>query len=309
MVRVRVAWLCFLVLLQSLVAVGQGLAQPLASDIMATATRADDLTFPTEATPFSPTHPRMGLYKPRGDGPFPAIVLVPHCNGLGRLSGYPNLSMGRWGKEFLDRGFVVLLLDSQGERGVDSTCIEPREDIFHTRGAYDVLQAADYLRRLDFVDKRRIATIGFSWGAMANLLASSKIYQSALKVNAPFSAFVAIYPLCATFLVPQGRAYEIVNRDINRPGLVLMGADDGEAPPTLCVPKLDAATWQGAPVEWHVFPHATHCWDCAHLDGYSKVDFRGNRVQYRFDGNITADTRGRIFAFLNKVWAEDKEGR
>lgn len=302
----RLGWLCLFVLLQSFVAAGQGRADSAAADILVAATRADDLTFPTEATPFSVTNPRMGLYKPPGDGPFPAIVLAPHCNGLGSLSGYPNLSIGRWGKEMLDRGYVVLLIDSQGARGVDSTCIEPKKAVYHIRGALDVLQAALHLRSLAYVDKRRIAVVGFSWGAMAGLLAASKFNQSALRIDTAFAAFVSVYPLCATFLLSQGRPYEIVNRDIDRPGLVLMGGDDLEAPPNLCVSKLEAATWQGATVEWHVFPHATHCWDCAHLDGYSKVDFRGTRVQYRFDSEATADTKRRIFSFLDKVWASAK---
>lgn len=302
----RAGWLCLLVLLQSFMAAGQGRTDSPATDILIAATRAGDLTFPTEATSFSATNPRMGLYKPPGDGPFPAIVLVPHCNGLGTLSGYPNLSIGRWGKEMLDRGYVVLLIDSQGARGVDSTCIEPKAAVYHIRGALDVLQASAHLGTLGYVDKRRIAVVGFSWGAMANLLAASKFNQNALRTGTAFTAFVAVYPLCTTFLVPRGRPYEIVNRDIDRPGLVLMGGGDSEAPPNLCVSKLKAAAGRGAPVEWRVFAHATHCWDCAHLDGYSKVDFRGTRVEYRFDGDATADTKRRIFGFLDRIWAGEK---
>ncbi|MBS0536506.1 MAG: prolyl oligopeptidase family serine peptidase [Proteobacteria bacterium] len=285
---------------------GHGRADSLAADILVAATRADDLTFPTEPVPFSVTNPRMGLYKPSGRGPFPAIVLAPHCNGLGSLNGYPNLSIGRWGREMLDRGYVVLLIDSQGARGIDSTCIEPKGAVYHIRGALDVLQAAAHLRTLGYVDKRRIAVVGFSWGAMAGLLAASRFNQLALKIDTAFAAVVSVYPLCAAFVLPQGRPYEIVNRDIDRPGLVLMGSDDLEAPPNLCVSSLQAAAWQGAPVEWHVFPHATHCWDCAHLDGYAKVDFRGTRVEYRFDGDLTADTRRRIFSFLDKAWTGGK---
>ncbi|MBS0247291.1 MAG: dienelactone hydrolase family protein [Proteobacteria bacterium] len=301
----RLVWLCLFVVLQ-MMAAEPGRAGAAATDLLAAATRADDLKFSTEATALSVINPRMGLYRPPGDGPFPAIVLAPHCNGLGSLSGYPNLSIGRWGKELLDRGYVVLLIDSQGARGVDSTCMEPRAAVYHLRGALDVLQASDFLRTLDYVDKRRIAVVGFSWGAMAGLLAASRFDRTALKAGTGFAAFVAIYPLCVTFVVPQGRPYDIVNRDIDRPGLVLMGGEDAEAPANLCVSKLQAAASQGAPVEWHVFPHATHCWDCAHLDGYSKVDFRGSRVEYRFDADVTADTKRRIFAFLDKVWASGK---
>ena len=39
------------------------------------------------------------------------------------------------------------------------------------RGVKDALQAADYLRKFDFVDKKRIALAGYSWGAMVGVLA------------------------------------------------------------------------------------------------------------------------------------------
>lgn len=298
--------LLLLLLLLAYPAAGQDRVDWLSARILAAAAQADDLTFPTEPTALSVTSPRMGLYKPAGPGPFPAIVLAPHCSGLGVNSGSPNLSIGRWAKEMLDHGYIVLLIDSQGARGVDSTCFEPKGAVYHVRGALDVLQATQHLRTIDYVDKKRIAAVGFSWGAMADLIAASKLYQTAFKTGSGFAAFVSIYPACFTFVTPQGSPYEIVLRDINRPGLILLGGEDLEAPASQCVSKLQAAEWSGAPVEWYVFPHATHCWDCAHLDGYSKVDFRGNRITYRFDGDVTADTKRRMFAFLDMVWAGQK---
>ena len=54
--------------------------------------------------------------------------------------------------------------------------------------------------------------------------------------------------------------------------------------------------------EWHVFERATHCWDCAHLDGVSKTDLRGTHVTYRYDSVATEESRRRVFAFLEKSW-------
>jgi len=45
-----------------------------------------------------------------------------------------------------------------------------------TRGVKDVLDAAAHLKTLPFIEQARIATIGFSWGAMAGLLAGSPHY-------------------------------------------------------------------------------------------------------------------------------------
>ena len=303
---VRVGFLCVLVLLLVDPAGAQNRADRVAARILAAATQADDLVFPSEPSPVSVTSPRMGLYKPAGSGPFPALVLTPHCNGLGTISQYPNYSMARWTKEAVDKGYVVLLIDSQGARGVDSTCYEPKRAVYHVRGALDVLQAAEHLRALPYVDKKRIAQVGFSWGAMAGLLAASRTYRSAFKIKEGFAAFIAIYPACFTFVTPQGLTYEIVMRDIDRPGLVLMGGEDDEAPAGQCVSKLEAAERTDSPLERHVFSGATHCWDCAHLDGYSKTDYRGKRVSYRFDGAVTAETKKRMFEFLDKVWASHR---
>jgi dienelactone hydrolase len=68
------------------------------------------------------------------------------------------------------------------------------------------------------------------------------------------------------------------------------------------VAKLSDAKAKGAPVEWHVYPDATHCWDCKNLDGRSKTDIRGNHVVYRYDATATADSAKRMFEFLDRTW-------
>ena len=50
-----------------------------------------------------------------------------------------------------------------------------------------------------------------------------------------------------------------------------------------------------------VFRNATHCWDCKHLNGFSKKDFRGTNVVYRYDSGATQETRRRIFEFLKNL--------
>src|SRR2546427_11706178 len=54
------------------------------------------------------------LSKPDGPGPFPAVVIVHDCSGLGpRSSGAPD----RWARELLGQGYVVLIPDSFTTRG------------------------------------------------------------------------------------------------------------------------------------------------------------------------------------------------
>jgi dienelactone hydrolase len=208
-----------------------------------------------------------------------------------------------WANEAVARGYVALLVDSLGPRGVDSVCYGPKGGVAFARGVKDALQAAAHLKKFDFVDRKRIAMVGYSWGAMVGVLASSARWSANALPGTRFAAAVAFYPGCFTIRPPAVAAYEIVQPDIDRPMLVLMGQQDGETPAAECVEKLGVAKAAGAPVEWHVYPQATHCWDCRNLDGFSKIDVRGNRVVYRYSGDDTADSLRRMFEFLDRTMA------
>jgi dienelactone hydrolase len=274
-----------------------------ANPLMAGAGLAKDLEFPAKPSRLSFfSVPQMALYKPDGPGPFPALVLHHQCGGLGQ-DRWQNLSMLDWAKEAVSRGYVALLIDSLGPRGAKTVCMGPQGGVNFARGVRDALQAAEHLRRFDFVDKERIALAGYSWGAMVAVLASGQRWGTSLAAGGRFAAAVSFYPGCFTIRPAAGNPYEIVNSDIDRPLLVLMGERDTETPPAECVPKLEAAKASGAPVQWHVYPEATHCWDCKNLDGFTKVDFRGNQVVYRYDKSISNDASRRMFEFLEKTFA------
>jgi len=265
------------------------------------AAAAPDLEFPSDVSTFGLfTYPRMSLYKPEGPGPFPALVLHHQCGGLG--SGrWQNTSMLDWAKEAVARGYVALLIDSLGPRGAETVCYGPQKNVTFAAGVKDALQAAEHLRKFDFVDKRRIAHAGYSWGAMIGVLASSKLWGESLAAGERFAAAVSLYPGCFTIRPKSTPQFEIARPDIDRPLLVLMGADDNETPPVDCISRLQEPKAKGAPVEWHLYPNATHCWDCSNLHNFSKVDVRGNRVTYRHDKEVTADSARRMFEFLDKA--------
>ena len=264
---------------------------------------ASDLRFPAEVSVLSDgERPRMALYKPEGAGPFPALVLLHQCGGLGG-SRWSNDSMLGWAREAVAQGYVALLVDSLGPRGVDSVCYGPKGGVHFAQGVRDALQAAAHLRNFAFVDPKRIALAGYSWGAMVGVLASGARWSSNALPATRFAAVVSFYPGCFSIRPPTAAAYEIVQPDIDRPLLVLMGQLDNETPADECVAKLGAAKAAGAPVEWHVYPQATHCWDCRQLDGFAKTDVRGNRVTYRYSREDTADSLQRMFRFLDRAMA------
>jgi dienelactone hydrolase len=285
-----------------LLLVASASAQP-DNPFLAAASQAKDLEFPTKTSRLGFfSVPEMALYKPDGPGSFPALVLHHQCGGLGE-GRWQNLAMLDWAKQAVARGYVALVIDSLGPRNVKTVCMGPQGGVNLARGVRDALQAAEHLRRFDFVDKSRIALAGYSWGAMGAVLASSQRWGTALAPGDRFAAAVSFYPGCFTIRGATGRPLEVVNPDIDRPLLVLMGEKDNETPPADCVPKLEAAKAAGAPVEWHVYPETTHCWDCKNLEGFSKVDVRGNRVTYQYDKNVTSDSGRRMFEFLDKTFA------
>jgi dienelactone hydrolase len=226
--------------------------------------------------------------------PFPALVLMHQCGGLGN-GRWQNLSMLDWARQGVAQGYVVMVVDALGPRNVDSVCMGPKGGVTFNRGARDAIQAAEHLRKLPYVDGQRVALAGYSWGAMVGLLTSS----DAIGANRAFGAIVSFYPGCFTLRPANGNPYELIRPDIGTPLLVLMGALDNETPAEECVQKLEPLRAGGAPIELHVFPDTTHCWDCKNLSGFTKIDSRGNHVQYRYSEAVTIDAGKRMFAFLS----------
>ncbi|WP_041042785.1 dienelactone hydrolase family protein [Paramagnetospirillum magnetotacticum] len=274
---------------------------PPANELRSSAIQASDLTFPNDISSLDETtSPRMALFKPDGRGPFPALVLFHQCGGLGQRNR-PNLSMLDWARQGVDRGYVVLLLDALDQRNVDSVCLGPKNGLVFARGVRDAFQAARYLRGLPYVDGKRVGLAGWSWGAMVGLLASRSSWAEPLAEGDGFQAVVSMYPGCFTIRPRFSSAFDIAGSDVTVPLLVLMGGQDTETPPANCQPAFEAAKAAGASVDWHLYPEATHCWDCRQLDGYSKTDIRGSRVTYRYDKAVTEDSAERMFGFLKST--------
>ncbi|MFT4118222.1 dienelactone hydrolase family protein [Bradyrhizobium sp.] len=262
------------------------------------ATFAPDLALPdTAETVDQFTSPRMAMLKPAGSGPFPAIVLAHQCSGL-------NPAVAAWARAAVMHGYVVLLVDSLGPRNVKTVCFGPRNGVNFFRGARDALQAAEHLREQSYVDGKRVAFVGFSWGAMVGLLAASPHYVGALQFKSGFAAVASFYPGCFRITPKDRPPFDLVNPDISRPLLVLMGDADTETPASECIDRFGPLKESGVPLEWHLYPGATHCWDCQQLDGFSKIDVRGHHVDYHFRQDLTDDSRRRLFEFLDRVMPE-----
>lgn len=263
--------------------------------------KAKALEFPTEVADIEfESSPRMALFKPEGKGPFPGLVLMHQCGGLRN-----NTSMLNWAKEGVRRGYAVLLMDVFGQRDVKTVCYGPVNDVYFSTGLRDAVLAANHLRTLPFVDKNRIAFAGYSWGAATALQASSDGSPTALGISDRFNALVAFYPPCHAF-PKNGAPYSLVVPKADRPLLVLLGGLDNETPPQECLAGLEPQKADNAPVEWHLYPNATHCWDCIQLNGLRKTDVRGSTVEYVYDEAVTRDSAKRMFDFIEKAFKQNR---
>ena len=98
------------------------------------------------------------LGKPEGEGPFPAVVLAHGCSGTERNTPHQTVWRGlNQHAAFLNRnGFVTLILDSFGPRGITDGCHRPQS--YYPVQMRDALDAVDFLTTLEFVDKERIGS-------------------------------------------------------------------------------------------------------------------------------------------------------
>ena len=265
------------------------------------------LQFPEQIREFSfLSRLQMDLYKPAGSGPFPALVLVHSCSGLrlGLRSRADEIL--DWAERAIKRGYAVLVIDHFTQRGIDSVCYPPLRLRF-TDAVRDVHDAQAHLAKFPEIDGKRVGLVGFSWGAMLGLLSASPEFVA--RSGSPpgrFAALASFYPRCYRPAIPdapiQGwrNDFAWLRDDTDRPLLALMGGLDNETPPEHCLPRLEATKQRGGPVEWHLYPSATHCWDCTSLDGQIKTDAFGARVHYKYDRAITQDSADRLFAFLDR---------
>ena len=127
------------------------------------------------------------LFKPKGEGVHPAVVLLHTCGGL-----RPHVTEA-WPDYLTGLGYVVLSVDSFGPRGA-SICTD---GVHWVQQAHDACGALDYLTGLPFVDGNRVGVLGFSRGAIAinDYIANRKLIEA----DPDFKTAIAFYGRC-TFL-------------------------------------------------------------------------------------------------------------
>ena len=238
------------------------------------------------------------LFKPAGEGPYAAIVML-----HGRSGAYSSLRRGTynaetltmrhrmWGNFWASRGYVALLVDSFGPRGhpagfpKHSYSERPPEVSEQFVRPLDAYGALAYLRARGDVIPQRIGLQGWSNGGMTLL--------SAMAVDAPgiakpdpsrgFRAALAQYPSCRTQLRQQNyRPYA--------PVLITAASEDDEVSPEVCRQFAETMRVRGEPVEFVLYEGAHHSYDDP---GRTKQSHAPNR-------DALLDTQRRAEAFFER---------
>lgn len=247
-------------------------------------------------TPGAPVAIEATLIRPAGPGPFPAVVLLHGCAGVEAQSL-------RWARWLADRGYVVLVPDSFGPRGIEGDCRSGPDDPPITARFDDAFGALRYLQSLAYVRAERVAAIGWSQGgvyAMAAINGPSLERARRRGVALPatgFAAAVGVYP---------GGCFSLVGEQVVRPLLVLIGEADDWTPAAKCREMVEAMRGRGADAAIVTYPGAYHYFDVegqrlevlAHVENDNRPGGFGATVSYH--PAAAADARRRIEAFLGR---------
>jgi len=132
---------------------------------------------------------------PGGDGPHPAVLVVPGSAGVS-----PNHL--RHAVTLVREGFAVLVLDPFTSRSVTSTVANQAQFSF-AASAYDVLAALRTASADARIDASRISAQGHSRGGSAVLAASMRPFADAVVGGLSLAGTYAAYPWCGQqFLRP-----------------------------------------------------------------------------------------------------------
>lgn len=216
------------------------------------------------------------LYKPKGKGPFPAVVIQHGCGGVNKEQDIA------WVERLTAWGYVALVVDSFSLRNrPNGQCELPAPQLVYSSfRAADAYAGLSYLRSLDFVRGESIGLLGFSDGGASVLQASADHSPSkvmAKEAAGPFAGAIALYPACG-FDVGNWRVHR-ENGPVKmyfgkytplQPLLILIGELDDWTPAVHCERLVEKA--KSELLAMKIYPGAHHAFDASwKLQTYEKA--------------------------------------
>ena len=235
-----------------------------------TATIQADVVFAQEHVSFPGPGFNMEaeMFRPEGKGPFPAVIALHGCAGLYKRDGTLSARHVDWGQRLSKAGFMVLMPDSYGSRGLGSQCKVRDRDVRPSRDRVaDALATRDYLQSRSDIKADAVSLLGWSNGGSTVLYAVKEKPSSSV------------------------------------PLLILIGTADDWTPAEPCMALAERAKSQGDDVQIVTYAGAYHDFDhpdlalhtrrgLAYTSGKSGVAHTGSNPA------AAADAADRVSAFL-----------
>jgi dienelactone hydrolase len=262
------------------------------------------VAFAADAAPLPAPHPveiplgsatlHAQLYKPDGNGPFPVVIALHACGGLGGRSDPVQQRYRDWAEQLLKGGKAVLLPDSYGSRELGPQCRakEARVRARRERVA-DIMASRQWLVQQPWAARDRISLLGWANGASA-LLWAVRPQLSSRNVEPDFRSAIAFYPDCR---ISSGLGWSA-----RVPTLLLIGGKDDVSSPPACRQMVDGARGRSALARIVVYPGAYHDFDRANFPlhataGISDVGLP-ERGHLGTDAEARADSQKRVAEWL-----------
>lgn len=167
------------------------------------------------------------IYRPEGDGPFPALVAL---HGAGGIFPYQLW----WASQISKLGVVVLFIDSYCTRGY--LCVHDTDDndpkrkkimqswqkVSPRQRVMDAVAGYNFLYRKPYVRKDKIGLLGWSWGGSSALF-TLKVSNRMPLPDGGFKGAIAFYPNLKHL---QSSPQWSRTGTITQPTLILYGKDD-----------------------------------------------------------------------------------
>lgn len=207
---------------------------------------------PTAGVSSAPAPLSAFVFSPQGTGKHAAVVMVHGCGGAYGKDGQLNPRHTMWGEYLASQGYVALMLDSFGARGVTQICTIKFSErtIKEADRVGDAYAALAYLRQLPTVDANRIALLGWSHGGGVVLGAITQRQQ-----GDGFNAAVSFYPGCTS------RNKKADSFHPYAPLLLLIGEADDWTPAEPCKALAATVAARGEPMQLVTYPDTYHDFD------------------------------------------------
>ncbi len=236
------------------------------------------------------------LYKPAGEGPFPVVIALHGCGGLGGRSEPVQPRYRDWAEQLLKGGKAVLLPDSYGSRELGPQCRAKEQKIRARRERVaDIMASRQWLVEQPWAAHDRISLLGWANGASA-LLWAVRPQLLSRSVEPDFRSAVAFYPDCR---ISAGLGWSA-----RVPTLLLIGAKDDISSPPACRQMIDGARGRSALTRIVVYPGAYHDFDRMnfplHATAGTSDAATPERGHLGTDPEARADSQKRVAEWLSR---------